>query len=415
MHTSYKYRFLLAAIAVFVLNACMPQLAQQPPAAETKGPYIRVLLAAISATDSVQFNGRFALYSEEARYEFGDRNKKLLIQPMPESIRLYNQNWNLLYRQNYSVEMQALDPESRFMFAGKEYTGSLRFVSGEKGTVLLINKLLLETYLKGVVPSEIPTGNLENFEAVKAQAICARTYALMKMEKSQKRPFDVQSTVSDQVYSGYQRHTSFGDQAVDDTRGVVIVYQGQLATVFYHSTCGGQLENAATLWPEANFSYLQGGQDAVSEVFSCSSSPYFRWIETRRFDDLNQLFLDRYSRSPVSKVISDTLHAAINLQVVKRTEAGRVNQLKIEYADTTVLLTGYEIRNFLTDSNRKSLPSNLFYLAGENDSTLTIHGGGYGHGVGMCQYGALNMAQRGLKHYHILGKYYPQTKLFRKY
>ena len=92
-----------------------------------------------------------------------------------------------------------------------------------------------------------------------------------------------------------------------------------------------------------------------------------------------------------------------------------MSELEIAYADTTVILSGYEIRRFFTNSEGKMLPSNLFYLTQPDDSTLVVHGGGYGHGVGMCQYGALNMARRGLKHYHILGKYYPGTKLFRKY
>ena len=89
--------------------------------------------------------------------------------------------------------------------------------------------------------------------------------------------------------------------------------------------------------------------------------------------------------------------------------------MRIDYADTTVVLSGYEIRRFLSAPGKNYLRSNLFYLSQTDESSLTIYGAGYGHGVGMCQFGALYMARQGFQHYHILSKYFPQTKLFRKY
>ena len=103
------------------------------------------------------------------------------------------------------------------------------------------------------------------------------------------------------------------------------------------------------------------------------------------------------------------------MRIVDRTESGRVNTLEVIYADTSALLHGTEVRRFLAWPPGGYLPGGLFYFAQTSDSTLEIRGGGYGHGVGMCQWGAMNMSQNGFKYYHILSKYYPGTVLKRKY
>jgi len=162
-------------------------------------------------------------------------------------------------------------------------------------------------------------------------------------------------------------------------------------------------------------SYLEGGNDAVSDIFSCSVSPYFRWLETRTFHELDSLFEQNYQKGRLKNPVKDTTELNIDIQVLKRNSSGRVSDLQINYADTTVLLSGYQIRHFFKDKAGRSLPSNLFYLTQTDDSTLTINGGGFGHGVGMCQFGALYMARHGFMHYHIISKYFPGTKLIRKY
>ncbi len=266
-----------------------------------------------------------------------------------------------------------------------------------------------------MVPAEIPATKQDEFEAIKAQAICARTYALNSLESNSDSFYDVQATIADQVYDGFDRHTALADQAIEETRGVIITYNGQPATVYYHSTCGGRLESAVNVWPGSPIAYLEGGVDAVSDIYSCSVSPYFRWLHTRSFSELDSLFELQYQRGLLKNSVEDTLEINLDLQVVKRNSTGRVSELQITYADTTVTLSGYQIRHFFKDKNGRSLPSNLFYLTQPDDSTLTIHGGGFGHGVGMCQFGALHMARRGFMHYHIINKYFPGTKLVRKY
>jgi stage II sporulation protein D len=396
-------------------TSCTP-LVQKPDGEQSAmGISVRVLLSTIESRDSLIFSGRYMLHSEEARYEFGQKNSLLYILPLPNGIQLYNQNRNLLYKEHFPIILEPADQNSRFVYKGQSYTGSISFQPAGENAVSLINTLLVEDYLSGVVPAEIPSIDKENFEAIKAQAICARTYALDRIEKNSNADYDLKATIADQVYGGLNRQTTLANQAIEETRGVVITYNGQPATVYYHSTCGGRLESAINVWPGSTFPYLEEGFDSVSDIFSCSASPYFRWMETRSFTELDSLFKFKYDKGWLAKPVEDTTELHLNLQIIKRNSSGRVSDLQIAYSDTTVLLSGYEIRHFFKDKNGKSLPSNLFYLAQPDDSTLTIYGGGFGHGVGMCQYGALYMSGHGFMHYHIINKYFPGTKLVRGY
>ncbi len=400
------------SLFTFYFESCTP-LVKEP--VRGTGPSVRVILATIQSKDSLTFSGCYILHSEEARYEFGERNKNLYILPLTDGIQLYNQNRNLLYRQHFPIILEPADNNSRFRYRGHTYAGSIHFQPATEKSVYLINKILLETYLSGVVPAEIPATEQIEFEAIKAQAICARTYALNSLESNSDSFYDVQATIADQVYDGSDRHTALADQAIEETRGVIITYNGQPATVYYHSTCGGRLESAVNVWPGSPIAYMEGGVDAVSDIYSCSVSPYFRWLQFRSFGELNSLFELQYQRGMLKNSVEDTLEINLDLQVVRRNSTGRVSELQIIYADTTVTLSGYQIRHFFKDKNGESLPSNLFYLTQPDDSTLTIHGGGFGHGVGMCQFGALHMARLGFMHYHIINKYFPGTKLIRKY
>jgi stage II sporulation protein D len=402
------------SLFTFYFSSCTPAV-KKPISEDTQGPSVRVLLATIENEESLTFSGSYILHSEEARYELGEKNKDLNILPLTDGIQLYNQNRNLLYRQSFPIILNPVDVNSRFVFQGQTYSGSIYFQPAGKNSILLINKILLEDYLSGVVPAEIPTNKEADLEAIKSQAICARTYALNRIIEKSASFYDVKATIEDQVYGGTDRYSVLADQAIEETRGVIITYNGEPATVYYHSTCGGRLESAANVWPSGPLPYLEGGSDAVSDIYSCSVSPYFRWLETRSFSQLDSLFELEYQKGQLKNIVEDTIEVNLDFQIVNRNSSGRISDLLITNADTTVTLSGYQIRHFFKDKNGKSLPSNLFYLTQPDDSTLTIHGGGFGHGVGMCQFGALYMARHGFMHYHIITKYFPGTKLIRKY
>ena len=402
----------LGVASLLFLTGCVPHVKTLET---TAGPDIRVLLATLKEPRALEFTGKYYLQSEEARYEFDTRNRNFTVTPYPNGIQIYNENRNLLYRNNFPVVLKPSDANSHFIFDEKEYAGSLYFDTAGDSAINVINVLPLEEYLKGVVPAEIPSSDMEQYQAVKAQAICARTYALRKMNITSDRFYDVQGSISDQVYDGYGRHTANSDQAVEETQGMILTYNKKPATIYYHSTCGGKTESAVEVWPEVSAPYLRSGTDAVSDMFSCVASPYFRWTETKSLMELDSAFNRFFGKTMMQNSVTDTVQVEWNMNITGRSVSGRVQEMQVNYADTAVVLTDYQIRRFLAPSGKLYLPSTLFYVSQSDDSTLVIHGAGNGHGVGMCQYGALNMARRGFQYYHILSKYFPETLVSRLY
>jgi stage II sporulation protein D len=401
-------------LILFFLAACTPVVKKTEI---TKSPDIRVLLNTIKQKDSLFFKGNYKLISEEAEYEFGQQNNKIYIVPSPNSLLIYNDFRYLEYQKTKNIQLESSSIKSHFIYHDKIYFGNIMLTLSQDSSSQIINKLPLEEYLRGVVPAEIPVSDAGNFEAVKAQAICARTYAMNKIDNRRDENFDLYSDTRDQVYKGADAYHANSDKAISDTRGLILTYQSKPAVIYYHSTCGGKLEPVQNVFTNSSFEYLPGGTDAVSDVFSCSASPKFRWVETRTIDQLDSSFKNIYNKSllPGLKQVKDTTQINMELSILNRTETGRVKELKFTTKDTSVVFDKFQIRKFLGEPSGRPLPSNLFYLSQENDSSITIHGGGYGHGVGLCQWGALNMSQRGFKYYHILNKYFPGTLLSKGY
>jgi stage II sporulation protein D len=399
------------AISILIWNCTPPG----QKTAEEETPQVRVLLDKIKSKDSLYFSGTYYLYSEEARYEFGERNKKVYIVPLPAGLQIYNKNRNLLYKSHFPVVLKPAKQNNHFIFRNKEYAGDIIFTLVQDSAIYIINRLPIDEYLKGVVPAEIITTRQEVYEAIKAQAICARTYAIHKIAARKNEMYDLCATIQDQVYDGFARHTVLANQAIGETKNVILHYQGQPAAVYYHSTCGGKLEAVQNVWNQPDIPYLQGGIDAVSDTYLCRNSPDFRWIEKRSVTQLDSLFFYHFHKSMLKKTVKDSLKIEFQLEIKKRNGNGRIEELEITYADTSMSVAGYTIRRFFGWPPGKYLKSNLFYVEQDSDSTIIFIGGGSGHGVGMCQWGAMEMARQGFRYYHILSKYFPGTKLARIY
>jgi stage II sporulation protein D len=406
-----SYSLLILSL-IFIISGCIPQ---PQPEIESESPPARVLLNTLTSNEVISFTGLYYLVAEEAQYEFGEKNRNLVVEPIPDGLRIYNNYRNLLYRNHFPIVLKPADPNHHFIYKGKEYAGEIHFIPGKNGNIHIINRLSLEEYLKGVVPAEIFATKPQHFQAIKAQAICARTYALKKIKENAGKPYDLHASVADQAYAGYERHTGLADQAVQETKGTILTYNNKPAQIYYHSTCGGKLEAAHNLFSDSSMAYMQVANDAAGDVFSCSASPYFRWIENRSIEELDSTFFANYGKSLLQEPPQDTIDANFEIKVTGRSTGGRANAITISYADTLVELKDYDIRRFFAKSPKRYLPSTLFYLTQESDSSISILGAGNGHGVGLCQYGAINMSIRDFQFYHILGKYFPGTELLRIY
>jgi stage II sporulation protein D len=272
---------------------------------------------------------------------------------------------------------------------GRGYRGWVEVRRKKNGLLLVINELDIEEYLKSVVASEIPSD--WKFEALKAQAVAARTYALYQKKSSANRPYHILSTVDSQVYSGNGGEQPQAIRAVRETRGVVITYHGAIIPAFYHSSCGGHTENAAELWG-IDEPYLKGVDCDCQEI-----SKYGLWEK----------------RVPLSEVLRAVrklgyrLHDIADVGIGDITPAGRVKEVVIIHQGGKLFVPAEDLRAALGNTQ---IPSVFFELE-RSDREAVFSGRGRGHGVGLCQWGAEEMALRGYDYQAILGHYYPGTKL----
>lgn len=326
--------------------------------------------------------------------------------------------------------------DARFRGLGEARVNSTATLAG-------INELPLEQYLYGVVPRELGPIAYPEMEAQKAQAIVARTYAIVGLGKRASDGYDLLATTSDQVYGGFGSEYALSSQAVDETRGRVVTSGGKLISTLYSSTSGGHTANNEEVYNSAPVSYLRGVPDAergnafehvpTLAVFMSHASPaslrntkagdfesdwsrYHRWTFQWTADEISGVVSASVGQ-PVGKVL------AIN--VLERGPSGRV--LKLEYVTEVGRFYAYKdaIRSSLKYINASGAPtsllSTLFYIEPVmNRKTKEVtgfiaYGGGFGHGVGMSQTGAVGMAQKGHSVDEILHHYYRGIELATQY
>lgn len=314
---------------------------------------------------------------------------------------------------------QGADPAAPLRVNGRPYRGTVLVRSDRPGRVTAVNVLELEEYLKGVVPFEIGRLTPGELEAVKSQAVAARTYAIGRMGKGP-AGFDFYATVQDQVYGGLGGEDSVATRAVKQTRGEIVTYRGQPIMAYYSSTCGGQTAASPESWPwRPPQPYLQSVSDRIpgSDRAYCDISPRYRWTTRWTLEQLRRVLrtplaaLDRRPPASVRQVEA--------VRILGRTPSGRVDSVHIRADGRDYTVRADSIRWVLRMSSGAGLNSSMLFdatLHPEGDSiALEVHGGGYGHGIGMCQYGAIGRARAGQSYRQILGAYYQGTRITRLY
>jgi len=305
------------------------------------------------------------------------------------------------------------EPATPLVLTGKSYRGEFLFYGADSG-VMVVNRLPIEEYLRAVVPLEMGTRSSSDVAAVEAQAVTARSYAYIHLSSDPARAFDVTAGVLDQVYGGVAGETEVGNAAVESTRGLVLMYAGRVVNAPYHATCGGTTAAASEIWRSPDEPYLQPVSDRVPGAGRdyCDIAPRYRW--TRSFDaaTLNAAlaqYLATYATVPAG-----IPGIARDVAVASHTPSGRVGLLRITTDRGNFLLHGNDIRYVLRAGGGEILNSTYFSVetVAASDGTLarlTLHGTGYGHGVGMCQWGAIGRARAGQDFRTILRTYYSGT------
>jgi stage II sporulation protein D len=314
-----------------------------------------------------------------------------------------------------------LDPETRdatLLVGDVPYAG--RFVLRRHGSRLtLVGVFAVEEYLRGVVPWEIGWQSDAALAAVEAQAIAARTYTCARFGQFDSLGFDVFPDERDQVYRGHLRLDATADRAIAATRGLVLECDEVLIQAYYSSTCGGHTAWVERVWPKPAAVYLRGRRDAAGDGRSyCAGAKHFRWTEAWSGADLERTLqetLPRVLQLPTGTSIGGLL----DLRITERDASARSLDLEVRATLGTWHVRGDAIRWALRPRDRPLLRSLMFELDIERSSGAIVRviarGGGNGHGVGMCQMGALEMARRGFARDAILGHYYPGATIRRTY
>ncbi|HET6465296.1 MAG TPA: SpoIID/LytB domain-containing protein [Nitrospiria bacterium] len=369
-HTARKTRGKTAAVTLVILGlfSSRPVLA---------GESIRVLLVPDLPSVTISGSPNLSLTDTDGNSIAGGFKSPIVIAAGSQSLLVQNEPTD-------QRELVVSSGNGAIHINGRAVGGILH-IALYHDKLRLVNELDIEDYLKGVVPIEI--SSKWHPEALKVQAIISRTYALYQRQLNLGKEYDVQATTADQVYEGRDKEDPVTNHAIAETRGLVLTFEGQLILSAYHSTSAGPTENAAEVWG-MDLPYLKG----VSCPFD-QNSPYYQWNKSIPMEAVQKAFST--AGYPIGTIASIT--------PFRWTEAGRISQIRLIHSQGELIITAEDLRRIL---GYKELPSAHFRIE-KMGREIQLQGNGYGHGVGLCQWGAKEMAEMGYKYDRILKYYYP--------
>ncbi len=276
--------------------------------------------------------------------------------------------------------------QSVIQIGNDKYRGAVTALRHTDHLLTIINRLPIEQYVYGVVPKEMPA--TWHIEALKAQAVAARGFALANIGKFSQLGFDVCNTVNSQVYGGYESEKSSTTKAVDETYGKVMSANGELVIPYYHSNSGGMTESSEYVWSEA-VSYVRSVNDPYS-----MEAPHAQWQSSIPFHELELTLVEK--QIDIGRIT--------DVQIINMSPNGRVLELEITGTHGSHSIFKQESRWIF------GLKSNYFNMSVNNDA-VTFNGFGYGHGVGMSQHGARVMAETGFSWQQILEHYFTGIRI----
>ena len=268
---------------------------------------------------------------------------------------------------------------------GRNFRGAIQLIKTGDAKLTVINRIGLEDYVKGILYHE--ASHYWPMESLKAQAIVSRTYAVYQMQANRSKDFDVTSDIYSQVYGGKTSERERTNRAVNETRGQILTYQGKVIPTYFHATCGGYTEDASVLW-NINIPPLKG----VACGF-CKDSPHFNWHYVALLDEISEKLADAGHKTGSIK----------NIIILGRNNSGRVFDLKISGSKKDLKISAKDFRSIMSPN---IIRSTNFSVSVVNKDAV-FEGLGWGHGVGLCQWGAYFMAKQGHSAGQILKYYYP--------
>ena len=405
----------LLACSAATLNR--PATASGPPPTAREDRLVRIALATSAPRARLSATGGWRLYERggtSVLVTAGDRDEWTVEREGRQLRAVRDGGARTPLRQGPFVARPE-DERSQITVGGRRYRGDIIVTVGDSG-LLIVNQLPVESYLRGVVPLEIGDRVTGEEAAVAAQAVAARSYTyarLAALGPSPARAWDLLSSVSDQVYGGADAEKPIADLAISMTGNLVLRYAGRIVNAVYHSTCGGSTAEAPELWQTAGEPYLQRVSDRIpgTDRYYCDISPRFAWTRTLDARTLAS-GLEAYLRSYAT--VTGAIGTVRTVEVESRTPSGRVGTLAIATNRGRHIVRANSLRYVLRPAGGEILNSTYVTLepTRAHDGTLTrlvMTGNGYGHGVGMCQWGAIGRSRAGQDFRTILQTYYPGT------
>src|SRR5207249_179058 len=285
----------------------------------------------------------------------------------------------------------------------------------------VMNRVPVESYLAGVLGGEIGIRRAEEAQALVAQAVVSRSFALKNRGRWEALGFDAWADVRDQVYNGVSGETPEVWSAVRRTTGEVLEYDGEIIEAYFHSTCGGSTAAAEEAFKAARGRpYLRPISDASGGGHHyCDVSPRFRWREEWDGTKLRSILSRTRPPGRDHAAGGDGLQRITDVAVTGTGPSGRVTELRIVWEDGDVRVRGPDVRAVLRPEPDRLLQSTAFQLfVTRQDGQVTrlvAAGTGSGHGLGLCQWGAIGRARAGQDYRKILTTYFPGTRLERLY
>lgn len=369
-----KYLYLLIiTIGCLLPVAFSVEIASAKEPSQSSG-LIRV--AIIKGADSVAIDGDGVLAT--------DAGGKPIVLDLPVAVR--SERGRILAG-NSSSQLVRLAAGGLMRVNGKSYRGQIELSLQNNGKILVINELPLEQYLIGVITSEI--SSTWPMESIKTQAVIARTYAVAKRKERSRAFYHLESTVMDQAYEGSDEEDSRAVRGVIETEGEVLTYNGTVIQAFYHANSGGRTESSENVWGVA-LPYLKGVECQYGLTSTTSS-----WEQS----------------VPLSKIESSLkaqkVYGLTDIKAGPRNNRGRLKTVQLETERGTITILATKFRMAVGSTVIRSTNFSVRVEGG----TAYFSGSGYGHGVGLCQYGAKQRALDGFSYTEILSYYYPGTKL----
>ncbi|RKY39982.1 MAG: hypothetical protein DRP75_00275 [Candidatus Omnitrophota bacterium] len=351
--------------------------------------FIRVAILKEAKEFTLSVKGRFEIcapYTDQVLQESQGLHKAKVV-PIPAGIKINKYPFKIC-----AIKIKP-KREAAIFLNRYRLRGNLEIIRQKNGRLLAINEVDIEDYLCGVLRAEVSPH--WPMEVLKAQAVAARTFALYQALANKDKDYALDNTIYSQLYGGVRQETWRTRRAVYQTKGEVLKYKGKLFPAFFHAICGGHTEDASKLW-KIDIPPLKG----VNCPF-CFRSPYYHWRARIPLERIRErLNKEGYK---IEKILS--------LSCLGYDESGRVERIEIRTKKREVEIPANRFR-LLIGSNL--IRSTNFRVKTRGDKVI-FEGIGWGHGVGLCQWGAYFMAKRGFDYHQILEYYYPQAKIVRLY